>query len=515
MLRAARSLLAFSFLALAACGTETGDAESVGEAQDDLTQRQVVSVYERWEGRRDAIAAKVATTYGARVEAMTEAQYAAFLGSLDLATDDGLMTWAMATGMSIVALTRSSDFFYYDAHVLDPTVARTMTYRDYSTMTRTLDPATRQLSFTDKAGVPLRARTLELGAIHALERTGSVQYMAGGGEHRLHWPTLTPWVAPLSAVPNRADIAATLASMPLFLVKTLRGKAIYLSTASGRSYAVTMPVSNDVYALFAGMMPGAFFEANSPTQTRETLVHELCHVLDHTVLDDRYGSVLHPYRYPALVALGAERDALFEPRPASKTKGFVSTYATTNAQEDFAEHCRAYARDKAGFTAKAQAEAGQGSTLLASKLAFMEKVFATSAAFERVSVAVATALGGATDDAGGGGGDGGTATSCDGDATCRDAACLADLADVAEPARIVTEVTGRQATCRVTSAPQRVTYQASYYYHAPLRCTLASPPSAAVAATFTASMAARGYHGYSLVAGEVAAVTTSSVCDTY
>lgn len=514
---ALRSCFAASLLALAAVasGCAAEPSEDTATADSELTQRQITSFYRQWENRRASVVAAVVRAHGKPVEEMNDGQYAAFLATVDLAKDDGLMTWAAATGMSVVALTKDSNFFFYDAHLLQPSVGATLGYKDYSSMTRSFDEATRTFSFTSATGAPLATRTLKADAIRRTESASGLSYNAGFGEDRLHLDTLMPYLAPLSAVPNRADIAESIRSMPLFMVKTLRGKGLFLSTERGRSYAVTTPISNDIYSGFAGLVPGAFFEVNSPMQTRETLVHELCHVLDHTVLSDRYGSVLYPYRYPALVPFEAERDALFEPRPADTSRGFISAYAKTNAQEDFAEHCRAYVRIRPAFAAQAATEAAAGSDLLSRKLAFMEKVFAASPAFERLSPAIVASLGTSTP-----GGGGGTTTTCNGDAACQEKACLADLVAVKDVEARISEAATVTASCEVVSQPQQVPLgDGGHYYVGDVRCTFASDVPAAAQSAFVARMEAKSYYGYRLEpagSGVVAVGQTSTrACASY
>ncbi len=511
----AASLLSVSLLALAAGCASPLDDDDVETDDAALSQQEsLVRFYRGWDQKQASVVAEVKRAHGAPVESMNATQYAQFLGTLDLATDDGLMKWGAAAGIQIVALTRSSDFFYYDVHVLPTRVGSSSSYATYSSYRSNFNPTTGRIEIKDAQGKPLETRVAGASAVRRTESRRGLTYNKGYAEDRLDYDALAGYLAPLSAIANRPTIAEGIASMPLFMVKALRGKALYLSTEQGRSYAITMPVSTDTYTLFAGMKPGAFFERNTSTQTPETLVHELCHVMDHTVLKDRYSNILYPYRYPAIAELAAERDALFKPRPSDKQTGYISWYSTTNDQEDFAEHCRAYVREQSRFQSLAETEAQAGKDLLQRKYAFMEKLFQRSADVTRLSASIVDTLGTGTS-----GGGGTTApTGCNGNTSCQETACLADLKDVGDVQGLISQVTGIAASCATASEPRRIAKAdgSDHYYNADLRCTLASAPDAAKAASFTTDMAARGYHGFRLAdATTVTAQTSTRYCSQY
>jgi hypothetical protein len=199
------------------------------------------------------------------------------------------------------------------------------------------------------------------------------------------------YLAPLSAISGREAIAKGVASVPLFMIKVLRGQSIYLSTKQDRAHvAVDSVVSNYDDPGFAGLGSGAFFTVRPQPRT---LLHGLCHLVDQAAINDRPRGILHPWRYPKLVELGPERYETFRvPDSEDAASGFVSEYAKETAYEDFAEHCAAYVLERGAFRTRADAELGQGHDLLDRKFRFMEKLFATSPIAVRLSAAVVDAL---------------------------------------------------------------------------------------------------------------------------
>jgi hypothetical protein len=517
-----RFLPTLALVALAAiAGCSSSDEDPVDTDEAALSQQaSLVQFYRGWYRKEATIVADVKRVFGAPVESMNADQYARFLASLDLASDDGLMRWGAAVGIEIVALTRSSDFFYYDAHVLPMRLGSGLRYATFSTYDNDFNASAGRIEMKDAQGNLLETRVAAATAVRSLESRRGVSYNKGFADDRLDLDALSGYLAPLSAVANRPQIAEGIASMPLFMIKTLRGKAIYLSLESGRSYAVTMPVGNEVYSLFAGMKPGSFFERNTGTQTPETFVHELCHVIDHTAIRDRYGSILFPYRYPALAELVEERNALFVPRPADRSTGYISAYSATNPSEDFAEHCRAFVREPSRFRSLAQTQAQAGNDLLERKYEFMAKLFQRSPDFVRTSAAIIDAF--PADTSGGGSSGPAAPTGCNGDTACQETACLADLADVKNIETIIEGVLGVDATCATSSDPRKITTaNGAHYYGADMRCTLAALPSSEKVAGFKAAMEAKSYYGYTLSSpnGEtipvVTAQTTTTLCSSY
>jgi len=105
------------------------------------------------------------------------------------------------------------------------------------------------------------------------------------------------------------------------------------------------------------------------------LVHELGHVIDKTVLVGRYGTYVHPYQFPALRELKEDKGRLFgegDSAVPQTSHGYVSSYAKSNAQEDFAEHFAFYILERERFRTQAEKEQSGGHPELMAKYRFLE-----------------------------------------------------------------------------------------------------------------------------------------------
>jgi hypothetical protein len=188
---------------------------------------------------------------------------------------------------------------------------------------------------------------------------------------------IASYLAPLAAVPNRDAIARALRSLPLSIVKAYRGKAIYMTTQTGRSYSIGMPVSNSTYIGFAGMQPGVFLDSNNAALTTHNLVHEIGHVVDYTAIKGRYGRYVHFHQFPELRRLRADKDRIFGKADHAVPQtdyGYVSDYARANAQENFAEHFAAFILRREIFLDMARREHDAGRPELMEKFGFLEEL---------------------------------------------------------------------------------------------------------------------------------------------
>ncbi len=126
-------------------------------------------------------------------------------------------------------------------------------------------------------------------------------------------------------------------------------------------------------------MPGLFMERNTAHQTPLTFVHELCHVVDKTAIHKGYWQFYYSYQFPTMAVFLEERDGIFGKSDDSVPNlpyGYISDYAKSNAQENFAEHCSSFFMAKDAFKKKAEEELAQGHSLLMDKFKFVEKIFA-------------------------------------------------------------------------------------------------------------------------------------------
>jgi hypothetical protein len=480
-----------------------------------------LSFFKGWEGKQAQVESAILKSHGKPFSEFDEADYAAWLATLDLTDDDQLMTWSVATGIPLLAVKKGSDFFYYNAQLIANEGGADLPYAKLAKLDSTFDPATSQVELRDGAGALLPTVTLKPGVIRRIINTKGVGHNKGFILDEVSVDTLDPYLVLPQKIPNRDRVQDGLKALPLSFVRALRGKGLLLSLASGRSYAASGPNSNEIYEYFAGMMPGAFLEVRAPSQTASTLVHELCHMLDHTVIHNRYGTLYFPVQLRAFAALEDERDQVFGGRDDTHPKsgpGYISDYSRTNSSENFAEHCAAYVWNPAGFLTQAQSEAQAGDTLLQEKYLFMQKLLEkTEVTPELLSAEfIDEHLGDAG--GGGGGGGGGASSSCQPDQT-QDACCLDDLYRVDDLEALFASILSVGVKCQAEN-PKKVSYNAGYYYVGALLCTVDATPTQAAIDGLKAAAEAKGYYGYSCQVSSTGEVTikgstTTRLCESY
>ena len=307
---------------------------------------------------------------------LTGEDYSWLMESLDLNRDDDLWTWSHLTGIPIVALNQMSMFFYCNAHLLeDVEAAADMPLEEIIQLKRGYDHQNGRPTLHTADGRALRLRALPAGTVRLAAGTGSFSYDENYAEPRIVLEALAPYLVKLEAIPNRRYIADGIRALPLSVVKAYRGKAIYLTTARGKSYAVGMPISNSVYRGFVGMQSGFFLDRNAGPMTTHNLVHELGHIIDYTVIAGQYGRYLHSYQFPEFRETKTDKDRIFgegDDKVPSTDHGYVSRYARTNAQESFAEHFAYYILKKEKFLQQAEEERSTGHPELMDKYRFLE-----------------------------------------------------------------------------------------------------------------------------------------------
>lgn len=509
--------------AILAAGCSSSDEPPTQQAASELTQAEIRAGYESWPAREATARLSVEQRFGKSFAELDESEYRALLGTLDFENDDDAwITWSLVAEVPVTVLTRDSNFTYYNAHLVDEPSADKLRYGEYSEFESRFDKTKAELILLDAAGQARPTIPAASGAIRATSRSHGVSYNAGFALDTLNFAVLERYLAPLSSIPKRREVSEALKALPQGFVRLLRGKAIMFSTASGRSYTVGMPVSNDIYELFAGLMPGAYVENNSARQIPETFVHELCHVIDNSVIERGYGNFLYPVQFPAVHAKKSVRDAAFGHRTERSTErfGFVSAYAKTNDAEDFAESCRLFVRDRATFESMASDELAAGHPELKTKLDAMVEIFSADPASLLLSEALLDEWyekdqGGSS---GGGSSGGGGVPACADDA-CRDARCLEDFDDVAREIGEVAQVLGVSVDCASSDRVRVGLEGADYYYAGKLTCRMTSPPSAERVASFTSAMEAKGFYGFRIAdeggAPLVRAGTSTRRCSSY
>jgi hypothetical protein len=475
--------------------------------------------YKDWEAKKAQVESAILADHGKPFDAFDDADYAAWLATLDLTTDESLMTWSLATGIPLLAVKKGSDFFYYNAQLIAGQGGDGLSYAELAGLDSSFNPTSSQVELVDGSGTPLPTVALQPGVIRRIVKTKGVSHNKGFVVDALSVETLDPYLALPKSIPNRSQIQDGLKALPLSFVRALRGKGLFLSLTAGRSYAASGPNSNEIYEYFAGMMPGAFLEVRAPYQTASTLIHELCHMLDHTVIKNRYGTLYFPYQLRAFAALQSERDQVFGDTDTTHPPagpGYISWYSRTNSAENFAEHCAAYVWQPAAFLAQADAEDQSGSPLLKQKYLFIEKLLEkTEVNPELLS---AEFIDEHLDDGSGGSGGGGSSSSCQPGQT-QDACCLADLYLVDNLEALFASVLAVGVQCQA-SDPKQVTYNADYYYVGKLLCTLGATPSQPALDGFKAATEAKGYYGHSChlsSTGEITiqGSTSTRLCGSY
>lgn len=176
---------------------------------------------------------------------------------------------------------------------------------------------------------------------------------------------------PLNQMRGVTTVYKGLSRLPDEVLEVMRGKAIYLSSAPGRS---TLVDNNEARGLKAGIFLAA------GTTYAQAAIHEFGHLFDSWAIGASDGVNLHPQNFPQFHELLSGYYSLFPHTDAlrpdsvysdSPQPGYISSYASTNRSENFAEHFAYYVMEGNLFRAKMQED-----SLLADKYSFFkEKIF--------------------------------------------------------------------------------------------------------------------------------------------
>ena len=172
-----------------------------------------------------------------------------------------------------------------------------------------------------------------------------------------------------------AALFQSLDRIPERLQAVLEGSGFYLSTREGRSYAVLSGFEfNSGRAnpqqphVLRNLRAGFIFErSGEKLYSPDTSTHEIGHVVDRVVRglylkDKKVGELRKEF--------GKRRDEFETLFGTCKEDDFVSAYASSNAQEDFAECFRAYAHEYERFK-----EVAGKNEKLGTKFKLMEDLF--------------------------------------------------------------------------------------------------------------------------------------------
>lgn len=359
-------------------------------------------------------------------EQLDENQYKAFVAQNHLfdmkASPEkqtfNLMLWARLAGCPLLGVSQCHPFFHSSLHIYDPVKAKEMVeiveekarkkfqempedvrgslIASYPYEKNSTEVGVKILS-DDKTYFP-RAITLDLrnNAIiykylnaqstnvdrDLYDRTRGTHF----GRHRapvISYEFLQAYIIPLTQIHYLGNVLEALQRLPKSVVNLMRGKAIYLSKASGPSVTISSCSHNAPITSYLGFIPGIFIEhsllGNMPkvsTLTRndmtlENIIHETGHLIDQMVLrsfyeaaDKSYQTIPFVYQYDNFIKFNGANNRgkvftgnimyLLDPQAYDKTKndqvlgkeGFMTYYSEKDADEDFAEHFKFHILDK-------------------------------------------------------------------------------------------------------------------------------------------------------------------------
>jgi len=377
---------------------------------DPELQREILEEYLSRFARKEVVVTEFLKEFGKSFPEFTEEDYARFMANLDLSRDDDLWRWSHVTDIPIVALNQRSNVFHMNAHLLESLeAANLMSWSDLHAIRTSQDPASGRLQLVGRDGRRLRIRDLPEGLVQSTETTRGVSHNQGFADDQLMPEALELNLLRLGELENREELNEGIRLLPLSVVKAHRGKAIYPTNRSKTGWAVTWRASNDKNLTYLGMRSGSFVERRRDPQraavpadalvdraigslrgsSTDSLLHEVGHIIDHSVIGGRAGAASFPHQFPEFGKLLAEKNLVFGEGDSAVPQtdyGYISPYSKTNAQENFAEHFWAYIRNKEGFLVRARAEQSDGYPGLMSKFRFMETLIEhTPATMERLS----------------------------------------------------------------------------------------------------------------------------------
>ena len=324
----------------------------------------------------------------------TQEQYASFMKGLNFDRDEDLFEWSHVTGIPLLALRKTSPFFRMNLHLMEDSDAAEQLSRRASYKYKTFyDGKTGKIDLQDESGTSLKLRALPDYLLMPSDRVGRYWYFRDFADSEINYEVIGPYLIRFGDLPYRDALGEWIRKIPLSIVKTYRGKAIYVTNVKGRSFSTTMPISNTTYKLHAGLKTGVWIEMRSDgnTGTEKNFIHELGHVFDYVVLKGGYGGYRDNYQFPEFRKLMTEKKKVFgirDDKVPNTPFGYISNYAKTNAQESFAVHFRAFILEREHFRAKAEKEATDGHPELMRKYQFMKKMMEeTSTRMVRLSSA--------------------------------------------------------------------------------------------------------------------------------
>ena len=361
-------------------------------------QREILGEYLTRQEQAEAVVARLRQEYGKPFDEFTTQDYARFMKKLDLNRDDDLWSWSHFTGIPIAALSKRSITFHRNTHLLaDSEAANLLPYAAVMEIVSSYDANTDRVRLMNADNRQLQLRELPGGIVRQTAVTDGVVHNRGFVLDRISYEALEPYLVALEELENRQEISEGIRLLPLSIVKAHRSKAFYPTALSRTGWAVTWRVNSDRNVSYVGMVSGSFVERRRDPRrapippvelvaagvdslrgsAADSLVHEVGHIIDHSVIGGRSGARSFPYQFPEFQQLLAEKNLVFgagDSAVPQTSYGYVSHYAMTNAQENFAESFWAYIRDRDGFRERALKEESEGHPELMQKYRFMEKL---------------------------------------------------------------------------------------------------------------------------------------------
>jgi hypothetical protein len=339
-----------------------------------------LDIYLAEQARKPEVRRQVEERFQRPFHQITAEQYATYMEGLNLDRDEDLFEWSHVTGIPIVALRKTSFFFRMNLHLMEDMDAAEQLRPQIAYKYKTFyDEITGQIYLRDDSGATPMLRILPDDLLTQTDRIGRYWHYRNFMDSEIDYEVIGPYLIRLGDVPYRDALGEWIREMPLSIIKTYRGKAIYVTNVPGRSFSTTMPVSNTVYKLHIGLKTGIWIETRSDgiKGTRINFNHELGHVFDYVVLQGGYGGFRDSHQFPEFRGLLTEKENIFGAKDElvpNTPFGYISNYAKMNAQESYAAHFGAYIDDKEHFRAMAETEAAQGHPELMRKYQFMEKM---------------------------------------------------------------------------------------------------------------------------------------------
>jgi hypothetical protein len=357
-------------------------------------QPAALKVYQAEQARKPTVRRQAEQIFHGPFQQITGEQYATFMKGLNLDRDEDLFQWSQVTDIPVVALRKTSFFFRTNLHLMEDIDAAEQLSRRTAYKYKTLyDEKTGKIYLQDESGASVALRDLPRKLLMQKEWAGRFWHYRNFVDSAINYEAVGPFLIRFGDLPYRDALGDWIRKIPLNIVKTYRGKAIYLTNVPGRSFATTMPVSNTVYELHIGLMTGVwiYISRGGNERTEKNFIHEFGHVFDYVVLKGGYGNFRDNHQFPAFRNLFPEKQRVFgvrDDKVPDTPFGYITNYAKTNAQESFAEHFRAFILERDDFRTKADAEAAEGHPELMRKYRFMEKMMEdTSTRMVRLSTA--------------------------------------------------------------------------------------------------------------------------------